>query len=118
MVEATDSRRLLSECGWADEAIPSVKTLVNSISWLAVESGEGDQLVGFLRVLSDNDVVTYIAELAVAEPFRARGVGRLLMAACRDQFRKTRIDVLSSATARPFYEALGYSARPAYRSYG
>lgn len=107
----------MSECGWAETAIPTVKTLIDSLSWIAVEDGEGDQVVGFLRVLTDNDVVTYVTEIAVDERFRSRGIGRMLMHRVQAQFSTTRIDVLSSESAERFYDALGYSERPAFRRY-
>lgn len=105
---------LLRVNGWRAASIPSSQTLCESFCWMAIDD---DELAGFVRVMSDNELVTYVCEIVVAEKFRRRGVGKLLLDHIAKTFPSTRIDLLSTQNGTAFYEAIGFSARPGYRRY-
>ena len=105
---------LLKASGWPHEAIPSRQVACESLAWTVSDDYE---LAGFIRVLSDTELVTYVCEIAVAEKFREHGAGRMLLDHVAGAFPNARIDLLSTQGAKAFYEATGFDARPGYRRY-
>jgi len=74
-------------------------------SYPALVAIHNEQVIGFLRAISDGFVTTYICELLVEENWRDQGIGRALLNACHQQVPGTRLDLLSTEHADPFYEA-------------
>jgi predicted N-acetyltransferase YhbS len=73
------------------------------------------QVIGFVRAVSDYEVVSYVCELAVLPDARLKGVGRALLDMVAAEYPEARVDVLSTADAEGFYEAVGFVTRPAFR---
>jgi len=81
---------------------------------------EGEEIVGFIGADSnwfskrEQKKVGAIHELVVAEGFRRRGIGRGLMKAAVDLFRKKGLDTVElwvgegNDVAKKFYESLGF----------
>ena len=105
---------LLRANGWRDEALPTFEAIMHSRSYTAIAD---DELAGFIRVITDESLVTYVCEIVVHTKFVRRGVGRALLDHVQNQFPGTRIDLLSTQGDKGFYEATGFSARPGYRRY-
>jgi GNAT superfamily N-acetyltransferase len=109
-------QRLSSAEGWPtpmarpDEALASWRN-----SWPALVATAGDGVVGFVRALTDGEVTMYIAELLVAPEWRGRGVGRALLDTCHLLYPHTRLDLLSTQSADPFYEANGFRRFQGFR---
>ena len=109
-------RELLRACGWQDNAIPSVDTLLESaMTGCAFVALREEKVIGFIRVVSDGETVSYITEIAVDASARFQGVGRALVDAVAREFPKARIDLLSTKLAQSFYEDLGFVNKPGYR---
>jgi ribosomal protein S18 acetylase RimI-like enzyme len=72
----------------------------------------GDEIVGFLRALSDGMVTTFICELIIAGHVRGAGIGKKLITYCHHLYPKTRTDLLASSTSHTYYESLNF--RPFY----
>lgn len=104
--------QLLRDNGWPESALPTVEAIDWSIAFVAIDAA---RVVGFVRIISDRTMVSYIAEIAVATDMRFKGVGQRLIDACERQFPKARIDLLSTLAARSFYENVGFARRPGYR---
>jgi ribosomal protein S18 acetylase RimI-like enzyme len=66
---------------------------------------DGDNFAGFARFMSDGYITTFICELLVAETYRKKGVGRMIVNHISERFPKTRIDLISEADL--FYEKIG-----------
>jgi ribosomal protein S18 acetylase RimI-like enzyme len=113
---AKDVADLLLACGWRENAVPSHEVLreasMTGRAHVAVNEG---RVVGFIRVLSDAEIVSYVAELAVYSNSRFQGIGRALIDAIVAEFPKARIDLLSSSLAQSFYEEIGFTEKPGYR---
>lgn len=77
-------------------------------SWPALVVTEDENVIGFVRGLTDGAVTTFIAELLVAPEQRGKGLGRLLLDACHLLYPHTRLDLISQEEAVPFYKALGF----------
>jgi predicted N-acetyltransferase YhbS len=81
----------------------------------ALVAVHGEQVIGFLRSITDGAVTTYIAELLVAKEWRGHGIGRALVEACHELVPSTRQDLLSTDQADLFYEAIGFRRFQGFR---
>lgn len=101
--------RLSTLQGWpTPHNRPEEALLAWQHSWPSLVVTEGESVVGFVRGISDGEITTYIAELLVAPDHRGRGIGRLLLDACHALFPHTRLDLISTEEANPFYKAIGF----------
>ena len=84
-------------------------------SWPALVATEGEEVIGFLRALTDDAVTTYIAEILVAPRWRRQGIGHALVEACHNLCPSTRLDLLSAGVADGFYQATGFRRFQGFR---
>jgi GNAT superfamily N-acetyltransferase len=109
-------QRLSSAEGWPTPTTRPPEALISwHNAWPALVILHDDDLVGFVRALTDGQVTMYIAELLVAPEWRGRGLGRALLDACHLLFPRTRLDLLSTAAANQFYEANGFRRFQGFR---
>jgi len=89
-------------------------------SWPALVVTEGERVIGFVRGMTDGEITMYIAELLIDPNHRGKGIGRLLMDACHALCPRTRLDLISTEEAIPFYKATGfcYVGEGLRKSYG
>lgn len=71
-----------------------------------------EQLVGYVRGLTDKSVIMHIADLVVDANYRRLGIGRLLIEACHLLYPTTIVNLIAEKPAIPFYEAIGFEQRP------
>ena len=71
-----------------------------------------DEIVGYLRGLTDKYVTLYICELLVEKRYRGLGIGMCLLSYVHGLYPSTRIEMLASSTSQSFYKQSGY--RPFY----
>lgn len=109
-------QRLSEAEGWpTPRARPEESRAAWQRSWPALVATHGADVIGFVRALTDGDVTLFVPELLVVPAWRGRGIGRLLLDLCHALYPRTRIELLATASAAPFYEALGFRPLRGYR---
>lgn len=102
-------QRLTAQQGWTTPTNrPEEALLAWQHSWPALVVAEDEQVIGFVRGLTDEEVTTYIADLLVDPRYRRKGLGRLLVEACHALYPHTRLDLISEQDAVPFYRREGF----------
>lgn len=77
-------------------------------SWPALVVIEEERMIGFVRGMTDGEITTYVAELLIDARYREKGLGRLLLQACHALNPHTRLDLISTEMAIPFYRREGF----------
>ncbi len=102
-------QRLTAQESWTSPTTRPTETLLAwQHSWPALVVTEGEEVIGFVRALTDGEVTTYIADLLVDLRYRRRGLGRLLVEACHALYPHARLDLISEEEAVPFYRREGF----------
>ncbi len=117
--EATPSRegflRLYASTGWETALTDDQLAGALASTWHAVCAYDGTLLVGMGRTISDGALHALIVEVIVDPAWQGRGIGsevvRRLVRRCRDA-GIDQIQLFCATGKRPFYEALGFRARP------
>lgn len=75
---------------------------------------DGNRLVGFGRVITDQAVFAYLADVFVIEEYRGRGIGRALVAAMMADPRVATVRqfFLRTRDAHGMYAPLGFAPTP------
>jgi GNAT superfamily N-acetyltransferase len=101
-------QRLSDLQGWptrheAEEVIASWRN-----AWPAIVAIKDEQVIGYVRGLTDESVLMHITDLLVDPTNRVQGIGRLLLQVCHLLYPRVGINLVAEKEAIPFYEAVGY----------
>jgi GNAT superfamily N-acetyltransferase len=101
----------LTTCYWA-EGIPRDVVQRSIENALCFGVFDGDQQVGFARVISDYATYAYIGDVFILESHRGRGLGKELMRAIMEHPRLQNLRRWSLVTrdAHRLYEEFGFTA--------
>jgi len=108
---------LFATTGWDPEGRLTVGAANEALAhtWYAVSAYDGTRLVGTGRVIGDGVLHALLADVIVDPDCRHLGVGsgivERLVAECR-RHRILDVQLFCALSARPFYERLGFAARP------
>jgi GNAT superfamily N-acetyltransferase len=92
---------------WADRTADQVAEALDRGP--AVGAWHGDQLVGFVRAVTDGVVRAYLEDVLVAESHRGVGVGRALVATILDLVEPIPVvSLFCSTDLAGYYEAAGF----------
>jgi ribosomal protein S18 acetylase RimI-like enzyme len=78
----------------------------STIAYVVVS--EGDEVVGYIRGLTDTRISLYICELLISKEYRGLGLGKELLQYVHQLYPKTRMEMLASSTSQTFYKSQGY----------
>jgi ribosomal protein S18 acetylase RimI-like enzyme len=81
-------------------------------STATVSAWDGERLVGFARIISDEATNAYISTVAVAPRWQDRGLGTRLMRALMDGREDLKLTLDSRPGTARFYERLGFRFAP------
>jgi len=109
--------RLLDQTGWFAGDPPSCDELSRTLtaSWFATGAYAGGRLVAVGRVLSDGCLHALIVDVITDEEWQHRGLATTIMTrllAARDGAHIRDVQLFCARGKRPFYERLGFFARP------
>ena len=83
--------------------------LENSIN---VSARSGQELVGFLRIVTDGSYIFYIVDVMVDPDYQSRGIGTKLVLNSLEEMKKRgfmKIFLTAIPGSEPFYESLGFN---------
>lgn len=75
-----------------------------SNSNVAFVAYDGDNLVGYIRGVTDSYITLLVCELLIAKAYRGSGIGTDLLKFVHKQFPKTRMELLASSSSFSYYE--------------
>lgn len=108
-IPADAVERLLKQTEWgADRPRDSIQTMIDGSLCLGVWQGE--TLVGFVRVVTDDVYRAFIEDVVIDEPLRGQGIGSEMMRRLDARLAHIELVMLACGEERiPFYERLGFA---------
>jgi ribosomal protein S18 acetylase RimI-like enzyme len=107
--------------GWESYTKDAERTwrAFNAPGVVSLVAMEDANLLGFISMLTDGVICSYISLIAVVKEYRGRGVGKRLVEEAFNRSGSTRygLDLLSTEGAKGFYQSFAYRSWPGYRIY-
>lgn len=108
---------LFQTTGWNENYQLSPDDLVQALhsSWYILSACDGEQLVGFGRLVSDGILHAMIFELIVLPEYQGQGIGGKILEKLVKKCKETGvrdIQLFCARGKREFYEKRGFVARP------
>lgn len=109
-------QQLNEEEGWSNLVEKADETMC---SWLnsepALVAVEGNEIIGYLRGLTDGTTTLYVCELLVKKEYRKQGIAEQLVRVAHECYPSTRLEMLATQQSQGYYENRGYRAFYGFR---
>lgn len=109
-ISIDELNKLFKTCDWN---LNNDKGLENAFkySWKWLSCRNGDELIGFVRILSDGFSHGYICSMIVSSKYHGSGVGSKMLDMATTELKKHNINplLLTKGETVGFYEKNGYS---------
>jgi ribosomal protein S18 acetylase RimI-like enzyme len=106
-------RNLYEKAGWTAYT-KNIKKLLFGIqnSSFVCSAWDNKQLIGLIRVMSDDYTVCYIQDLLVLPDYQSQGIGQTLIQKVLSHYKNVRQVILTSDENGPlgFYEKMGFQS--------
>jgi ribosomal protein S18 acetylase RimI-like enzyme len=111
-LQASQLLRLFHQAPWAkDRTLEDAKDMLRHTD-VALCAWDGDQLVGFGRVLTDFVYRATIWDVIVDKAYQKQGIGAEIVQRILNHPRLRKVELFWLCTRRPaFYEKLGFSSK-------
>lgn len=88
-------------------------------SWPALVVTREEQVIGYIRGMTDGVITTHISDLLVDANYRGKGLGSLLLEACHLLYPRAALNLVAEELAIPFYKTVGfrYAGEAYFNSY-
>lgn len=105
-------RELYTEIGWCSKNLPiwqneKFEIALNNSAW-AYSVWDGENLVGYVRVVSDKVMVASIQDLMVKKEYRKQGIGKTLIQLCLQKLPHGNWSAKTTYENYKFYEECGF----------
>lgn len=80
-----------------------------------VVSAQDQEILGYVRGLTDTRVSLFICELLIDKKYQGLGIGKKILSYLHDLYPTTRIELLANSSSRSFYEELDFRAFYGFR---
>lgn len=80
---------------------------------LLVTAWDNTKLVGVARAISDFSYCTYLSDVAVAQKYQSKGIGKELIQKVRVEGGDAKLILLSAPKAKEYYPKLGFNKHDA-----
>lgn len=112
-ISGTKLRRLYAEIGWCGPSMPEwqnekFEIALHNSAW-AFTVWDKDELIGFVRVVSDKVMVASIQDLMVKENYRKQGLGKKLVEKCLEKLPCGNWAARTTPEYYNFYKKCGFS---------
>ena len=112
-ISGADLRKLYEAVGWCSSAMPAwqnekFEVAMKNSAW-AFTVWDKEELVGMVRVVSDQMMVAYIQDLIVLEQYRNKGIGRKLVEKCIAKLPCGNWGARTTPENYEFYRKCGFS---------
>lgn len=100
--------------GWGtndDYNETGVATALQNTTFLVSAKDENGKLIGLTRVLSDGEIHTCVADIAVHPDFQNMGIGARMMGQVKERYKKTGIFLDAFGENEEFFNYCGYKKR-------
>ena len=77
-------------------------------SQYVVSAWDGDEMVGFTRVITDNSLFATIWNMLIKPSYQKKGVGKMLIQRCLDTFPELNFFLFSGEHSVDFYKKNGF----------
>jgi GNAT superfamily N-acetyltransferase len=114
LVSARDLLELYISLDWmkpADDALARVTAVLERTDGVVGAFDPDGTLVGFVKILSDGDLYTTVAEILVRPEQQRRGIGMAMMDRVRTDWGHTPIFMAAFSYNQEFFEKCGYRTR-------